>query len=376
MIHLGQRLIHLSLLASLLCVPMGCVTVELNEALSKGDAQARSEFYSKPAMSDVVVAIGRPDSELSRKLNIDHVIAFLGKKNTYILTQGGEELEHISRLKLDARRLRIKADGNPRLYLKDKQFWGQLIVSYGNQDAVPASEQNALESAGFSKIHYEDVTTFEKLISIQGLIYPAVRFSDADLARLAVPRAVSFFNPVDASPPANSGRALLGVAMAVDVALAPMYLGLGAVGLAAAPFNRHDSSPPAARAQETSHGGPNDREMNSVVHRTEYNLSHILLGTEEEANAIAYSLSQGGDFGEMARQKSLDVSGRNGGELGWALLDVYPKAFGDAVLNLKKGETSRPVETKYGWHIIKLNDLRDVEMAVKAFTHSPESGRS
>jgi parvulin-like peptidyl-prolyl isomerase len=356
MISFSQRLLFVPLLIVLMCVLTGCVTVELNEALSKGDTQARSDFYAKPILNDVIVAIGRPDSELSKQLNNDHAIAFLGKKNTYILYQGGDDLEHISQLKLDAKNMKIDAEGNSRLYLRNKQFWGQLVLSYGDANAILASERMELEGAGFSEIKYENVTIFQKPVNIEGVIYPAIRFSDTELARLAVPRPISFFNPVDSKPPTNSARPLLAVAVATDVALAPLYVGLGAVGLAAYPFYYH----------EPSHQTGSVQEKIKDAHKREYKVSHILLGTEAEANAIAASLSQGDDFRKLAKEKSIDVgTGQNDGELGWAFLDVYPKTFAEAVLNLKKGETSKPVQTKYGWHIIKLDDLRDIDAAVQ-----------
>lgn len=98
---------------------------------------------------------------------------------------------------------------------------------------------------------------------------------------------------------------------------------------------------------------------NQGYNQKEYKVSHILVGTEDESKVIAIELKQGKDFGTIAKEKSIDSgSSQNGGELGWGYIDIYPKPFADAVLNLKKGEISDPVQTKSGWHIIKLEDTR------------------
>lgn len=92
--------------------------------------------------------------------------------------------------------------------------------------------------------------------------------------------------------------------------------------------------------------------------KTEYSASHILVKTEEEAKAIADELAKGADFGTLAEEKSTDNSGPNKGDLGWFTPDMMVKPFADAVVALKAGEVSAPVESQFGWHVIKLNDSR------------------
>jgi peptidyl-prolyl cis-trans isomerase C len=82
--------------------------------------------------------------------------------------------------------------------------------------------------------------------------------------------------------------------------------------------------------------------------------SHILVKTEQEALGILYDLRQGKDFGELARQKSLCPSKRDGGDLGWFGRGQMVREFEAAAFGLKPGELSRPVKTPFGWHIIKL----------------------
>jgi len=90
----------------------------------------------------------------------------------------------------------------------------------------------------------------------------------------------------------------------------------------------------------------------------EFNASHILVETEDEAKALITELEAGADFAELAKEKSTGPSGPNGGELGWFGPGMMVKPFEDAVLTLAAGEVSAPVETQFGWHVIVLNDVR------------------
>ena len=94
---------------------------------------------------------------------------------------------------------------------------------------------------------------------------------------------------------------------------------------------------------------------------TEYNAKHILVKTEDEAKAIITALNNGEDFSKLAAEKSLDSSGKEGGDIGWFSLEQMVKPFGDAAAGLKKGEyTKVPVQTRFGWHVIKLENTREV----------------
>lgn len=94
---------------------------------------------------------------------------------------------------------------------------------------------------------------------------------------------------------------------------------------------------------------------------TEYNAKHILVKTEDEAKAVIAALDNGEDFSKLAAEKSLDSSGKEGGDIGWFSLEQMVKPFGDAAAGLKKGEyTKVPVQTKFGWHVIKLENTREV----------------
>ncbi|SEF88397.1 peptidylprolyl isomerase [Jhaorihella thermophila] len=93
----------------------------------------------------------------------------------------------------------------------------------------------------------------------------------------------------------------------------------------------------------------------------EYNASHILVETKEEAEAIKAELDGGADFAELAKAKSTGPSGPNGGALGWFGEGAMVPEFEAAVKALKVGEVSGPVQTQFGWHIVKLNDSRKAE---------------
>jgi len=94
--------------------------------------------------------------------------------------------------------------------------------------------------------------------------------------------------------------------------------------------------------------------------RMEYSAAHILVKTKEEADAIARELAEGADFGKLAEEKSTDTSGPNKGDLGWFQPEQMVEPFAEAVKKLEKGQVSEPVETQFGWHVIKLNDTREV----------------
>ncbi len=92
----------------------------------------------------------------------------------------------------------------------------------------------------------------------------------------------------------------------------------------------------------------------------EYNASHILVETEEKAKQLVAELDGGADFAELAAEHSTGPSGPNGGQLGWFGTGRMVPEFELAVLGLEVGAVSAPVQTQFGWHVIRLNDARDV----------------
>jgi peptidyl-prolyl cis-trans isomerase C len=119
----------------------------------------------------------------------------------------------------------------------------------------------------------------------------------------------------------------------------------------------------AAQKYVKSHE-PSDQELHAAydtaTDKTEYRASHILVATKEKADQVIKKLKGGAKFEDVAKAESTDNSKANGGDLGWFTTARMVKPFGDAVKALKVGETTTdPVQTQYGWHVIKLVDTRD-----------------
>lgn len=95
----------------------------------------------------------------------------------------------------------------------------------------------------------------------------------------------------------------------------------------------------------------------------EYHVEHILVEKEQDAKAITAQIKAGGNFEQIAKEKSKDPgSAPNGGDLGWVSDKALVPEFSKAMVQLKKGQTTdKPVKTQFGWHIIRLDDVRDVK---------------
>lgn len=93
----------------------------------------------------------------------------------------------------------------------------------------------------------------------------------------------------------------------------------------------------------------------------EYHARHILLESESDAIAVIAELDQGGDFAQLAKQKSTGPSGSEGGDLGWFTANTMVAPFSEAVMMLKDGEyTSSPIKTRFGWHVILREAAREL----------------
>ena len=90
----------------------------------------------------------------------------------------------------------------------------------------------------------------------------------------------------------------------------------------------------------------------------EYHAAHILVETEDEAKALEADLEAGADFADLAREKSTGPSGPNGGDLGWFGLGMMVPEFEQVVVDMEEGTVSAPVQTQFGWHVIKLMETR------------------
>ncbi len=104
-----------------------------------------------------------------------------------------------------------------------------------------------------------------------------------------------------------------------------------------------------------------DRRVKSA-NVLEFKARHILLKSEDKAKSVIKELDNGKDFIKLAKAYSTGPTGKNGGDLGWFNSRQMVPAFSKAVANMKKGSyTKTPIKTKFGWHVIKLEDTRKME---------------
>jgi peptidyl-prolyl cis-trans isomerase C len=102
-----------------------------------------------------------------------------------------------------------------------------------------------------------------------------------------------------------------------------------------------------------------DEQVGKVAPQEEVRARHILVGTKEEAQEVIELVRRGDDFGEVAKEKSKDKgSGAQGGDLGFFARGQMVKPFEEAAFSLKPGDLSEPVESQFGWHVIKVEEVR------------------
>jgi peptidyl-prolyl cis-trans isomerase C len=120
----------------------------------------------------------------------------------------------------------------------------------------------------------------------------------------------------------------------------------------------------------TKNNAPTDAELAqeyekikaSMGEQKEYHARHILLKTEQEAKTAISRLDKGAKFAELAK-RSLDPGSKDsGGDLGWADPTMFAPPFAEAMTALSKGKYSAtPVKTNYGYHVILLEDVRELQ---------------
>ncbi len=96
----------------------------------------------------------------------------------------------------------------------------------------------------------------------------------------------------------------------------------------------------------------------------EYRARHVLVETEDEAKAIIKAIKGGAKFEDIAKKSSKDPgSGANGGDLDWAAAASYVTEFSEAMVKLDKGQmTEAPVKSQFGWHVIRVDDVRQAQL--------------
>ncbi len=101
-----------------------------------------------------------------------------------------------------------------------------------------------------------------------------------------------------------------------------------------------------------------DTQVAAIKPEDEIKARHILVETEAKARDLIEKIARGGDFAKLAKENSTGPSATQGGDLGYFPKGRMVKAFEDAAFALKKGEISEPVQTKFGWHVIKVEERR------------------
>ncbi len=106
------------------------------------------------------------------------------------------------------------------------------------------------------------------------------------------------------------------------------------------------------------------RQMTAkLAGKEEVHARHILVAEEAEATALIAELNGGADFSDLAKQHSTGPSGKDGGDLGYFGKDAMVPPFAEAAFALKPGEiTTQPVRTRFGWHVIKVEDRRPLPL--------------
>ena len=102
-----------------------------------------------------------------------------------------------------------------------------------------------------------------------------------------------------------------------------------------------------------------DKEIKNGPVEEEVRARHILLDNRDAADAVVADLDNGADFAALAKERSKGPSGPSGGDLGYFSKQSMVQAFSDAAFKLAAGETSPPVQTQFGWHVIRVEDRRN-----------------
>jgi peptidyl-prolyl cis-trans isomerase C len=101
------------------------------------------------------------------------------------------------------------------------------------------------------------------------------------------------------------------------------------------------------------------KEYDKLPTESKVRASHILVKTRDEAVQVIREISGGAKFEDVAAKKSLDPSGKQGGDLGFFTKEQMVAPFSDAAFKMKQGEISKsPVETQFGWHVIRVEEIQ------------------
>lgn len=197
-------------------------------------------------------------------------------------------------------------------------------------------------------IHVQDVNRYAALRSSAGANFDLMTLNDAAQRKVIEDYVYNLM----ASEESDSLNLMDEAELEEQVKLFRLFLKRNA-------YEQHLSKQ-AAKEDEIKKGYVNLQK--SVKGKIQIKTSHILLKTKKEANALRKKLNKK-NFAELAKEKSIDLpTAENGGQLGYLMKGQMIKEFEEAAMKLKVGEISKPVETKFGWHLIQLEDKRQAQI--------------
>jgi peptidyl-prolyl cis-trans isomerase C len=200
--------------------------------------------------------------------------------------------------------------------------------------------QDTVVTVNGMAITYDDISMVEnELMGLVGQLPERQRFET--LVSFMVERLLAA-NAARAAGLENSAEVEKRVSFLKQKALQDVYVGQLLM-------ERVDEASLTAYYQENIVDGPKQEEVRA---------RHILVDSREEAEAVIAAVKNGGDFIELAKKRSKGPSGAGGGDLGYFDRDAMVAPFSEAAFKLKKGKISAPVNTQFGWHVIKLEDRR------------------
>ena len=208
---------------------LGCATMGL---LTKETPKTKA-YFNTPILEDSVFALGRPDASLTKELGHEGAVVFLGKKHTYFLIEGGQELYRVAGSGLDGTRLSLVCPACS-LFLDGKTIWGKLKLCYqpGHNAEQGADEEiRKLLSLGFTS---GKTGVYELPVSVKGVLGPVAKVNTELPKGFTKSRDIAFYPSPSSMPPPDMGKILLlPLAVAIDVPCVAAGAAVGA-GLVAA----------------------------------------------------------------------------------------------------------------------------------------------
>lgn len=217
----------------LIAVSLGCATT-----VALSSSGNRSAYYYTPVLNDTIFALGKPDAAAAQQIGAPHSVVFLGKNNSYLLFEGGEELMQLAN-GLDGNLISL-GNQSGKLFLKDKKVWGTLTLNYGKGNAYVYSpgEIDALSKLGFKPVGKSGL--YGKSIAVKGMVYPAQALPEDKAQRFKVSHQLSFYNPPESSPPPDFGKLIkVPLAIVVDVVTLPLQLAVAGLAVVTIAFAHH-----------------------------------------------------------------------------------------------------------------------------------------